>query len=53
LKRPSQKSLPTSLFQREESFSLNGIKNYSFPPLKKEDQGGFLEVLGILELYFS
>jgi hypothetical protein len=48
--KPSQKSFPPSLFQREESFfSCRGSKNYGFPPLKKGDKGGFLELPGNLE----
>jgi hypothetical protein len=42
LKRHSQKSLPASLFQREESFSeCLQIKDSFFSPLKKGDEGGF------------
>jgi hypothetical protein len=49
--RPSQKSLPPSLFQREESLFSLSRKRYGFPPLKKGDQGGFLEGPGHAELY--
>jgi len=38
LKRHSRKSLPPSLFQREERL-FNSVA--LFPPLKKGDQGGF------------
>jgi len=41
LKRPSQKSLPSSLFQREESFLGIRWKIPLFPPLEKGDEGGF------------
>jgi hypothetical protein len=41
LKRPSQKSLPSSLFQREESFWGNRWKILLFPPWEKGDEGGF------------
>jgi hypothetical protein len=42
LKSPCQKSLPSSLFQREESFSgFDGEFLPLFPPLEKEDEGGF------------
>jgi len=42
LKRPCQKSLPSSLFQREESFGgVDGEFLPLFPPLAKGDEGGF------------
>ena len=42
LKRPCQKSLPTSLFQREESFGgFEGELLPLFPPLEKVDEVGF------------
>jgi hypothetical protein len=41
LKRPSQKSLPSSLFQREESVLGIRWKIPLFPPLEKGDEGGF------------
>jgi hypothetical protein len=42
LKRPCQKSLPSSLFQREESFGrFDGELLPLFPPLEKGDEGGF------------
>jgi hypothetical protein len=42
LKRPCQKSLPSSLFQREESFpGFDGEFLPLFPPLEKGDEGGF------------
>jgi hypothetical protein len=42
LKRPRQKSLPSSLFQREESFGeFDGEFLPLFPPLEKGDEGGF------------
>jgi hypothetical protein len=42
LVRPFQKSLPASLFQREESFSgFDGEFLPLSPPLKKGDEGGF------------
>jgi hypothetical protein len=42
LKKPCQKSLPSSLFQREERFSeVNEEFLPLFPPLKKGDEGGF------------
>jgi hypothetical protein len=42
LKRPCQKSLPSSLFQREESFpGFDGEFLSLFPPLEKGDEGGF------------
>jgi hypothetical protein len=42
LKRPYQKSLPSSLFQREESFGeFNEEFLPLFPPLEKGDEGGF------------
>jgi hypothetical protein len=42
LKRPCQKSLPSSLFQREESFSgFDGEFLPLFPPLEKGDEEGF------------
>jgi hypothetical protein len=42
LKRPCQKSLPPSLFQREESFpGFDGEFLPLVPPLEKGDEGGF------------
>jgi hypothetical protein len=42
LKKYSQKSLPSSLFQREESFGgFDGGFLPLFPPLEKGDEGGF------------
>jgi hypothetical protein len=42
LKRPCQKSLPSPLFQREESFEeFYGEFLPLFPPLEKGDEGGF------------
>jgi hypothetical protein len=41
----SQKSLPASLFQREEI--------YISPPLKKGDKGGFLKLPGNFRKLFS
>jgi hypothetical protein len=42
LERLSQKSLPASLFQREERL-FTGIRGFimPFPALKKGDSGGF------------
>jgi len=36
-----------------ELFQLKGIKNYASPPLKKGEKGGFLQLAGNLEFYFS
>jgi len=42
LKRPCQKSLPSSLFQKEESFGGFDREFLPlFPPLEKGDEGGF------------
>jgi hypothetical protein len=41
LKRPSQKSLPSSLFQREESFWGDSMQDSIFSPLEKRDEEGF------------
>jgi hypothetical protein len=44
LERPCQKSLPSSLFKREESFSgFNGEFLPLFPLLEKGDEGGFYD----------
>jgi hypothetical protein len=41
MKRPSRKSLPSSLFQREESFWEIRWEVPFFSPLEKEDEGRF------------
>jgi hypothetical protein len=42
LKKPYQKSLPSSLFQKEESFGgFDGEFFPLFPPLEKGEEGGF------------
>jgi hypothetical protein len=41
LKRPSQKSLPSSFFQREESFLVDSMQDSTFSPLEKRDKEGF------------